>query len=154
MFISGNDTMQASQTLTAGQVMSVARPGSRKTFMELRDGLKVGRTSDGAPRPFSVVEAAMFTLAARLTGHGLRRVEAIAIASQARDDLARLIENPADDRRWLIASRQNDADPWSIQVVDEFGSPEIFDDEASETFAAINLRRVVRDVLATGAHVA
>jgi len=147
--------MQALQTLTAGQVMAVAKPGTRKTFMELRDGLKIGRTSDGAPRPFSAIEAAMFTLAARLTGHGLRRAEGIAIAMQAKDDLDRLIRDPLDERRWLVASRLNDADPWSIQVVDGIGSPEIFDDEGSETFAAINLRRVVHAVLsAASAHAA
>jgi hypothetical protein len=141
--------MQASQTLTSSQVMAVAKPGTRKTFMELRDGLKVGRTSDGAPRPFSAIEAAMFTLAARLTAQGLRRLEAISIADAAKADLARLIHDPLDDRRWLFASRDDDG--WSIQVVEDTGSPEILDDEGSEGYAVINLRAVVRDVLAVAA---
>ena len=81
-------------TLTSSQVMVLAKPGTRKTFMELRDGLKIGRTSDGAPRPFSAVEAAMFTLAARLTAQGLRRLEAISIAEAAKDDLDRLLRVP------------------------------------------------------------
>jgi hypothetical protein len=142
--------MQALHTLSAGQVMAVAKPGTRKTFMELRDGLKVGRTSDGAPRPFSAVEAAMFTLAVRITAQGLRRLEAISIADAAKGDLARLIQDPHDGRVWMFASRSDDG--WSIDVVEHTGSPEILNDFAEGYgFAVINLRRVVSEVLAVGA---
>ena len=41
-----------------------------------------------------------------------------------------------------------------FKVVEDTGSPEILTDVGSESYAVINLRAVVRDVLAIGAEVA
>jgi hypothetical protein len=136
-------------TITSRHITDLT--GARARMLhDLCKDLGVGKTQQGAERQFDLLDASLVTLAARLTNQGLRRSEAISIALQTKGDLARLIRDPKDTRRWLFASRP-EGEPWKIVVVEHTGSPEILTDTGAPGFAVINLRAVVRDVIAAGA---
>jgi hypothetical protein len=132
---------------------------SARGLHDLCKDLGVGKTDPGVERHFDLVDASMVTLAARLNYQGLRRLEAIILASKTKADLERLIRNPEDQRCWLFASRSESPVPhavtgrptvwWKYQVVEGVGSPAMLADPETPGYTAvINLRAVVRDVLA------
>jgi hypothetical protein len=135
-------------TITSRHITDLT--GARARMLhDLCKDLGVGKTQQGAERQFDPLDASLVTLAARLTNQGIRRSEAIAIALQTKDDLARLIRNPADQRCWLFASRL-DGERWKTLVVEGIGSPAMLTDPGAPGYAVTNLRAVVRDVIAAG----
>jgi hypothetical protein len=119
-----------------------------RNLHELCNALGVGKTKQGAERQFTIPEASLLTLAARLMLQGLRRSEAIAMALAAKDDLARFLRNPDSSERWLLAWRVPDAEQWNVEVSDTSGSPEVEDHEGSQAFGhiVVNLAPMVRKV--------
>jgi hypothetical protein len=141
--------------ITSRDITVLTGAGGR-TLHDLCKDLGVGQTQQGVDRQFDLVDASLVTLVARLISQGMRRIEAIMLASKTKADLERLIRNPEDQRCWLFASRSElPADHgrihvlWKFQVVEGVGSPAMLADPDTPGYAAvINLRAVVRDVLA------
>jgi hypothetical protein len=133
--------------LLSPDVTELTRLKGRMLHDACRD-LGIGQTSQGARRYFSDIEAAVLVLATRLGAQGMRRAETLIVAEEAKPELSRLLRNPASARRWLFAHLNDDG--WTVEVVADTGSPELFDDDGANGFVAINLRSVVRAVLAAG----
>jgi hypothetical protein len=110
--------------------------------------LDVGRTTQGAKRRFNNLEAATMVLVCRLARQGVVRREALAVAEGAAPVIECLIRNPEDERRWLFAHRKGSG--WKLDFESTSGSPEALGDESVDGYVLINVRSIVRDVLAAG----
>jgi hypothetical protein len=134
--------------IPAAQVQKLAGITSSKGLKDLRDDMKIGRTRTGAPRPFSIVEAVVITLATRLiTEAGLRRSMATAIAQQAILGVVDLLNQGEPlPQRWLVAARPNTFDAWLVAIMDEAGAEKVM---ANDTFSrlTVNITKVAEAVL-------
>lgn len=138
--------MYTEPLLSSAQVMTLAGITSRKGLKDLRDDMKMGRTRTGVPRPFSIVEAVVLTLAKRLIGEaGMRRAEATAIAIQASQGVADLLQHGEPmPQRWLTATRLRVAEIWFVAIVSDL-SP--LDNLEGFSRLAVDLTSVAKDVL-------
>jgi hypothetical protein len=135
-------------TITSRTITDLTGAGGR-LLHELCKELGVGKTQQGTERRFNTEDAALLALVATLRSQGMRHAETIAIAQEAKRDLARFMRNPASAERWLLAWRLSDEDQWTVQVADTSGSPEVLDHEGSRAsgYIVVNLRTLARDIL-------
>jgi hypothetical protein len=113
---------------------------------ELCNSLSIGETKQGAERHFSIVEALLLTLVARLHQHGLRRSEAIAIGLSALRHLAQLLLNRGAEKRWLFAHRLMGPEPWAVRVADDAEAADILRGTISKGHVIVDLRALVEQV--------
>jgi hypothetical protein len=144
--------MSEHPNIPAAVVLGLTGFTSHQNLKNARDdfGPEFARRYDGSARPFSLPEAAVMTLAARLMALGIRRPEATAIAARAMRPVMELLFDPSAPSAWMFARRAPaDAEErWRVVVATaEQGAAA---DELFATVSAqicINLRHVVSEVI-------